>query len=58
MRGTLVVLIDGPYNDMQAHLKRQPPVIQVGKYLYDRIDDPDTGESLDAYAFQYPNRKN
>jgi hypothetical protein len=47
-----IVLIDGPYNDARAKIKRQPDYILVGgKHYYARIDDPDTGESLDAYAY-------
>ena len=48
-----VVLIDGPFNDLTARLSRQPSRILVANtYLYARIDDPDTGLSLDAYAYE------
>lgn len=46
-----VSLINGPYAGATPLLSKQPPRIQIGGVEYNRIDDPDTGESLGAYAY-------
>lgn len=51
--GIEVELIDGPYGGAKPTLASQPPTILVGESTYARIDDPDTGESLNSYAFVY-----
>lgn len=51
--GAEVELIGGPYGGARPTLTSQPPTIQVGEAMYARIDDPDTGESLNSYAFVY-----
>ena len=33
-------------------LKRTPPRIQIGSELFDRVDDPETGEPLGLYLSQ------
>lgn len=48
-RGT-VRLIGGAWGGHRAELIRQPPRIKVGAQIYYRIDDPDTGAPLGAYA--------
>lgn len=47
-----VSLLNGPYAGVQISLARQPLRISVGSASYTRIDDPDTGEPLDAYVWE------
>lgn len=51
-RRTRVVLFNGPYSGLEPFLTRQPEKIEIGKQTYVRIDDPDTGKTLDAYAWE------
>jgi hypothetical protein len=46
-----VVLLGGPFHGAHADVAHQPPYVRVGTALYARIDDPETGESLNAYVF-------
>lgn len=46
-----VSLLNGPYAGANPRLSKQPPRIEIGGVEYVRIDDPDTGESLGAYAY-------
>lgn len=47
-----VVLIGGPYDRIKANLSREPERIEINGRTYERIDDPDTGRSLSAYAYR------
>ena len=47
-----IVLLGGPYDGSWANLTRQPNYIQVGDELYSRIDNPDDGVPLGAYAWE------
>lgn len=44
-----VALIGGPFGGHRAALTRTPQRIDVGGHRYERINDPDTGESLGGY---------
>ena len=47
-----VTLYGGPVHGATPKLKTQPARIEIaGRYVYVRVDDPDTGESLDFYAY-------
>lgn len=48
---TKVVLIDGPYSGAKVDLNLQPRRIRVGRAVYERLDDPETDESLDGYLY-------
>lgn len=50
----LTLLVDGPYAGSKVKLSHTPPRIEVGGVVYTRIDDPDTGEGLGAYAREVP----
>ena len=43
--------LNGPAGGREILLKRQPKKLDLGGWRYVRIDDPDTGESLGAYAY-------
>ena len=45
-----VVFVNGPYAGLHAELTRSPKFVEVEADLYERIDDPDTHESLGGYA--------
>lgn len=51
---TSVALIGGPFKGCRVDLSHTPPRIDVGEHRYERIDDPDTGESLGGYVYQPP----
>lgn len=44
-----VVLIGGPYDGQRVSLTSTPMRIDAGWFRYERINDPDTGESLGGY---------
>jgi hypothetical protein len=46
----VTALLGGPFSGLQCTLTRTPKRIEVAGVLYERIDDPDTGEFLDGYA--------
>lgn len=47
-----VTFYGGPVHGATPTLKSQPARIKVAsRYTYVRVDDPDTGESLDFYAY-------
>lgn len=47
-----VTLYGGPGHGATPKLKAQPARIEIaGKYVYARVDDPETGESLNFYAY-------
>lgn len=45
-----VLLIGGPFDRITVHLRKEPRRILIAGRIYERIDDPDTGEGLGAYA--------
>lgn len=45
-----VLLLGGPFNGRTVSLRKEPPRIQIAGRIYERIDDPDTGEGLGAYV--------
>lgn len=47
-----VVLIGGPADKFEFSLKEAPKRLLVGDFVYERIDDPDTGDFLGGYAVQ------
>lgn len=47
-----VDFLNGPYRGVSAHLIRTPNKIRIGGYTYTLVRDPDTGESLGAYAIE------
>jgi|GEM_PF-5855453 len=48
--GEVVAFLGGPFDGQRAALTGTPPRVQIGSVLYERIDDPDTGESLGGYV--------
>jgi hypothetical protein len=47
-----VVLIGGPADKFEFSLREAPKRLLVGDTVYERIDDPDTGDFLGGYAVQ------
>lgn len=49
-----VIILNGPYAGQKAHFRNDvdPVRIQVRDQTYKLITDPDTGESLGAYALE------
>lgn len=46
-----VRLLGGPYDGQDVHVWQIPPRIAIGRrWIYERIDDPDTEEFLGAYV--------
>ncbi len=45
-----VLLLGGPFSGRTVCLRREPARIQIADRIYERIDDPDTGEGLGAYV--------
>jgi hypothetical protein len=45
-----VLLIGGRWDRYRVELSKTPPRVLVGNEIYDRVDDPDTGEFLGGYA--------
>ena len=47
-----IALHGGPYGGSHAMVRYAPARIEVsGKYTYVRVDDPETGESLNFYSY-------
>lgn len=44
------LLLGGRFDKCKVTLSREPQRIEVGGLIYDRINDPDTGEGLGAYV--------
>ena len=45
-----VRILGGPYDGFKVEILGTPPRIQIKDCVYDRIDDPDTGEFLGGYV--------
>lgn len=45
-----VTLLGGRFHGARPDLRKEPPRIEIAGHVYHRIDDPDTGECLGAYA--------
>lgn len=45
-----VSFIGGPFDRCRTGLLHTPPRVIMGGEVYERIDDPDTGEFLGGYA--------
>lgn len=45
-----VHLLGGKYDGFNVFITKTPPKIRVGNQLYERIDDPETGDPLGAYV--------
>ncbi len=45
-----VLLLGGPFNGRSIPLRKEPPRILIAGRIYERINDPDTGEGLGAYV--------
>jgi hypothetical protein len=53
-----VLLLGGPFNGRHVTLRKEPKRIQILDRIYTRIDDPDTGEGLGAYAISGNDKEN
>jgi hypothetical protein len=49
----MAYFVGGRVGGMKVELTRTPPRVVVAGQTYDRVDDPDTGEYLGAYALHY-----
>lgn len=49
---TTAVLVGGAYDGQTAILDDDVQSIEINGLIYDRINDPDTGESLGGYALR------
>lgn len=45
-----MILLGGPFDQQTANLRREPERIEVAGVVYERINDPDTGEGHGAYV--------
>jgi hypothetical protein len=45
-----VHLLKGLYDGYVVDISKQPSRILIDDYIYERIDDPETGEFLGAYV--------
>jgi len=50
MTAESVLLLGGPYDRQTVRLSNTPKRIEISGLIYERIDDPDTGNGLGAYA--------
>lgn len=46
------VIINGPLNGFEFGLQNPPQIIRIGADLYERLNDPDTGEYLGGYTIK------
>jgi len=53
---TTVTLLGGPFAG-KVDLRKEPRRIEIAGVIYERIDDPDTGESLGAYVIAPKTRR-
>ena len=52
MATVLVDFLDGPFKGCRTNLREERPRVEIKGHVYALITDPETGDSLHAYALE------